>query len=253
MDLPKGRGFVNFTARNTQVDYANNGQRGCKATRTVDYASSSQHNLMLTNLVLRYFLDHLLRQESVVTNNQESSNRVLTLNDLHDDLLKYILSDLPTGKTIETAVVSERFKYLWKGIRKLNFDNRGILQARFMDVVDRILCRFQLSADMIDEFSLLLSHSSDDLNIKRLISSALEDLKVKKFSLKSTYRRMNTLDEIFNCNHLQDLQLSYIRFTLPPLITLSSLRVLILRGTTAIGEPKELILSFPVLTRIEMR
>jgi hypothetical protein len=192
---------------------------------------------------------------------KDIDGNIKSLGSLPEEVLRHILSFLPTRDAIRTSVLSKRWEFLWVSIPNLDFerdtsyDRRLVERELLMNFVDRALClrdssvikRFTLCCDVLFDasrvctwISTALSHNVQELNID------IRDFDVV-FSLPSC---------LFTCKTLTSLYLnmwSYI-LKLPTTICFSNLKILTIKDVTFSNEylTQQLFSGLPVLEELKL-
>ncbi|XP_059438753.1 F-box/LRR-repeat protein At4g14103-like [Corylus avellana] len=202
------------------------------------------------------------QKKQKLSEKEDIDGNIKSLGSLPEEVLRHILSFLPTEHAVRTSVLSKRWEYLWVSIPNLDFDRYTYDKRKFverellMNFVDRALClrdsssvikRFTLCCDVLLDasrvctwISTAVSHNVQELNID------IRDFDVV-FSLPSC---------LFTCKTLTSLYLnmwSYI-LKLPTTICFSNLKILTIKDVTFSNEylTQQLFSGLPVLEELKL-
>jgi len=161
------------------------------------------------------------------------------LGNLPEEILRHIISFLPTKGAVKTSVLCKRWEYLWTSIPNLDFDllrlspaERKRKRTLFMNFVDRVLClrdspvlkRFTVRCDVLSDASRVNAWISD------VIRHNVEELYIQLAKFKGEFSQPHCL---FTCKTLTSLRLDmpYI-LKLPTTICFSNLKILAMKSVT---------------------
>lgn len=175
---------------------------------------------------------------------------------LPENIVQYILSFLPTKKAVVTSILSTSWKFHWKFVHNLDFDDdlqystkKELLRKKgpFFDFVDRVFCLNGVSN--IHRFSLTCQECDADHLIKWISDAVMRRVHELILSISKMPPCLFPF-YFFTCESLGILKISMeISTKVPHLICLSSLKVLHLENISfCTDQPvQEITLSCPVL------
>ena len=177
------------------------------------------------------------------------------LNNLPEEILRYILSLLPTRDAIRTSILCKRWEYLWTSIPNLDFGkmdhDKRIL---FMNYVERVLL-LRDSTD-IKRFSLSCQVLYDASHVSAWISTAVRRNVQKLYlSLYHSEEPFSLPPSLFKCVTLTELELEIYGIPkLPPTVCFTNLKSLIIRYVTFSDEylTQKLFSGLPILEELEL-
>ena len=177
------------------------------------------------------------------------------LNNLPEEILRYILSLLPTRDAIRTSILCKRWEYLWTSIPNLDFGkmdhDKRIL---FMNYVERVLL-LRDSTD-IKRFSLSCQVLYDACHVSAWISTAVRRNVQKLYlSLYHSEEPFSLPPSLFKCVTLTELELEIYGIPkLPPTVCFTNLKSLIIRYVTFSDEylTQKLFSGLPILEELEL-
>ncbi|XP_059435467.1 F-box/LRR-repeat protein 13-like isoform X1 [Corylus avellana] len=205
------------------------------------------------------------QKKQKLSEKEDISGNIKGLGSLPEEVLRHILSFLPTKDAVRTSVLSKRWEFLWVSIPNLDFErytsdkSEPVETELLMNFVDRALClrdssvikRFALSCDVLFDhdasrvytcISTALNHNVQELNIDIYIG----DCDVV-FSLPSC---------LFTCKTLTSLYLNMWarKLKLPTIICFSNLKILTIEYLTFSNEylTQQLFSSLPVLEELKL-
>jgi hypothetical protein len=172
------------------------------------------------------------------------------LGNLPNEILRYIISLLPTKDAVGTSILCKRWEHLWKSTPNLEF-RQGLPAKRklFMNFVERVLL-LRDSSD-IKRFTLCCDVLFDTSHVNAWISAAIwrnvQELEINLGNFKEPYSLPHCL---FTSVALTKLVLG-MPYTLkvPPTTCFSNLKTLGLRGIIFSDDysTRQLFSGFPVL------
>ena len=174
------------------------------------------------------------------------------LENLPEEILRYIISLLPTNDAVRTSILCKRWEYLWTSIPNLGFKKGSKAKRKlFMNFVERVLLLHD-SSD-IKQFILYCDvlHDGDASRIKAWISSAIRhNVQELVFELKISEEQFSLPHCLFTCVTLTKLRF-YIPcvLKLPPTIYFTNLKILSVRNVTFSDDhsTQKLFSGLPVL------
>nr|XP_023899009.1 F-box/FBD/LRR-repeat protein At5g56420-like isoform X1 [Quercus suber]XP_023899010.1 F-box/FBD/LRR-repeat protein At5g56420-like isoform X1 [Quercus suber]XP_023899011.1 F-box/FBD/LRR-repeat protein At5g56420-like isoform X1 [Quercus suber] len=177
------------------------------------------------------------------------------LHNLPEEILRYILSLLPTKDAIRTSVLCKRWEYLWTSIPNLDFNGFELAKRKqFMNFVERVL----LLRDSSDtkKFTLYCHVLRDASHVSAWISAAVrrnvQQLYIRLYNFREPFSLPHSL---FTCMTLTELQLEMpCILKLPPTICFTNLKTLSLSRVTFAKEhsTEKLFSGLPVLEDLEL-
>ncbi|KAI4346075.1 hypothetical protein L6164_013157 [Bauhinia variegata] len=177
---------------------------------------------------------------------------------LPENILVHLLSLLPTKDAVAMGIQSHHWKDKWKLISNLHFDDtmlysneRAASEDSFVKFVHNVLQN--LLSINIHSFKLALSKKYNPGDVNSWIFSSLRR-GVEKVYLDGIIPSLP--ENLFGCNTLVELELSTdCSISVPCFVCLENLKILKLVRVKfvvdCLGEPKEQVLSFPVLKSFE--
>ena len=172
------------------------------------------------------------------------------LGNLPNEILRYIISLLPTKDAVRTSILCKRWEHLWKSIPNLEF-RQGLPAKRklFMNFAERVLL-LRDSSD-IKRFTLCCDVLFDTSHVNAWISAAIwrnvQELEINLDKFQEPYSLPHCL---FTSVALTKLVLG-MPYTLkvPPTTCFSNLKTLVLRGIIFSDDysTQQLFSGFPVL------
>lgn len=155
------------------------------------------------------------------------------LGDLPEEILRHILSFLPTKEAVRTSLLSKRWEYLWASIPNLDFEGSWPPKINLlMNFVERVLClrdsynikRFNLCCDVLPDASRVNTW------ISAAVRHNVQDLSILLDNFKGDFSLPYCL---FTCKTLTSLHLDmpYI-LKLPTTICFSNLKTLTIGDVT---------------------
>ena len=177
------------------------------------------------------------------------------LHNLPEEILRYILSLLPTKDAIRTSVLCKRWEYLWTSIPNLYFDGSELAKrTHFMNFVERVLL-LRDSSD-IKTFTLYCDVLRDASHVSAWISAAVrrnvQQLYIGLYNFRKPFSLPRSL---FTCMTLTELQLEMpCILKLPPTVCFTNLKTLNFRFVTFTKEhsTEKLFSGLPVLEELEL-
>ncbi|XP_023898990.2 F-box/LRR-repeat protein At3g59200 isoform X2 [Quercus suber] len=165
----------------------------------------------------------LIEEQGIVDGNTKC------LENLPEEILRYIISLLPTNDAVRTSILCKRWEYLWTSIPNLGFKiGSKAKRTLFMNFVERVLLLHD-SSD-IKQFTLYCDvlHDGDASRIKAWISSAI------RHNVQELVFKLNISEEQFSLPHclFTCVTLTKLRFDipcvlkLPPTIYFTNLKIL---------------------------
>ncbi|XP_059447577.1 F-box/LRR-repeat protein At4g14103-like isoform X2 [Corylus avellana] len=187
---------------------------------------------------------------------QKPNGNPKCLGNLPDEVLRHILSFLPTTDAVRTSVLSRRWEYLWASIPNLNFGRQPANRNLLMDFVERALCL--LDSSVIKRLSLSCDVLGDASRINTWISTAVRWHNVQELNvhLEKIERFVPLPYCLFNCKTLTSLHLDMMYvLKLPTTIYFSSLKILSIQRVTFLNEylTRKLFSGLPVLEELKLR
>uniref|UniRef100_A0A7N2LUA9 F-box domain-containing protein n=1 Tax=Quercus lobata TaxID=97700 RepID=A0A7N2LUA9_QUELO len=178
------------------------------------------------------------------------------LHNLPEEILRYILSLLPTKDAIRTSVLCKRWEYLWTSIPNLHFDGLELAKRKhFMNFVERVLL-LRDSSD-IKTFTLYCDVLHDASHASAWISAAVrrnvQQLDIRLCNFREPFSLPHSL---FTCMTLTELELEMpCILKLPPTICFTNLKTLKFRYVTFSSEylTQKLFSGLPVLEDLDLR
>nr|KYP33488.1 F-box/LRR-repeat protein At3g14710 family [Cajanus cajan] len=185
---------------------------------------------------------------------------------LHDSILGYILSFIPTMEAVHTSVLSTRWIHVWKSITNLKFDDsvlccgKRMQKEQFVCFVNTMLLHHVNSS--VQSLSLCLTwYHYDSSQVSAWISSILKRV-VQNLHIHIHYadKLLFPSQTLFGCISLVQLVLQ-MRCTLsvPIFSCLPNLQSVTLSGIMLVSESEssnyseDIILRFPLLKVFEAR
>ncbi|XP_028806317.1 FBD-associated F-box protein At4g10400-like [Neltuma alba] len=172
---------------------------------------------------------------SVPERHERGSEIILSdrLSNLSDDLLRHILSFLPTKDAIATSLLSKRWMSLWIGLPILHFDDSSFRSSEsFFQFVECAL-KFFPNFNHIQIFRLKGSGIKFGPRPDKIISwvkeviNKLNELQVDELELCFTsWSSIRLASSIFNCSTLKVLRLKDVKVDTLSSVNLPSLKVL---------------------------
>ncbi|KAL4628447.1 hypothetical protein ACB092_05G239100 [Castanea dentata] len=177
------------------------------------------------------------------------------LRNLPEEILRYILSLLPTKDAIRTSVLCKRWEYLWTSIPNLNFSGlKPDKRKQFMNFVERVLL-LRDSSD-IKTFTLSCDVLRDASHVSAWISAAVRRNVQQLFIYLHNFRKPFSLPHsLFTCMTLTELELAMpCILKLPPTICFTNLKTLNFSYVTFTKEhsTEKLFSGLPVLEKLEL-
>ncbi|KAM3749357.1 hypothetical protein ACB098_05G178300 [Castanea mollissima] len=178
------------------------------------------------------------------------------LHNLPEEILRYILSLLPTKDAIRTSVLCKRWEYLWTSIPNLNFSGlEPDKRKQFMNFVERVLL-LRDSSD-IKTFTLSCDVLRDASHVSAWISAAVrrnvQQLCIYLYNFRKPFSLPHSL---FTCMTLTELELAMpCILKLPPTICFTNLKTLNFSYVTFTKEhsTEKLFSGLPVLEELELQ
>ncbi|PIA57035.1 hypothetical protein AQUCO_00600037v1 [Aquilegia coerulea] len=173
---------------------------------------------------------------------------------LPESILHHILSFLPTHYAVGTSLLSKRWKYLWTGISKLDFNGKLIgSNIAFINFVERVFFGHDATT-ALNKFRFSCDEPIDECHIKAWISAALRR-KVQKINLDLTSKLLVVFPaSLFSCETLTALKLTalFSVLQLPVSICFPSIKLLHLKFIDISCEEsvQQVSLSCPVLEEV---
>ena len=157
------------------------------------------------------------------------------LENLPEEILRYIISLLPTNDAVRTSILCKRWEYLWTSIPNLGFKIGSKAKRKlFMNFVERVLLLHD-SSD-IKQFILYCDvlHDGDASRIKAWISSAIRhNVQELVFELKISEEQFSLPHCLFTCVTLTKLQFDMpCVLKLPTTIYFTNLKILTVGNVT---------------------
>ncbi|KAK0599156.1 hypothetical protein LWI29_002827 [Acer saccharum] len=162
------------------------------------------------------------QKKQKLESDQENQNSD-RLSALHDSILYYILSFLPTKYVVQTSILGKRWLNLWTSLPYLNFDTESITGAtgmvslreskKILNFVNKFLqCHVESSIIRFRLSSHRCAFDSSEISswISTAVSGGVEELDIRTFFiLDCPYPTMYRLPRcLLNCNSLVKLKLS---------------------------------------------
>ncbi|XP_075665917.1 F-box/FBD/LRR-repeat protein At5g56420-like [Castanea sativa] len=174
------------------------------------------------------------------------------LDNLPEEILRHILSLLPTIDAIRTSMLSKRWENLLTCIPNLDFQQRlHYDRTLFLNFVERVLL---LHVSDIKKFTLyfLVQHDASRVNawISAAVKHNVQELHIRLSNFQKPFSLPHCL---FTCVTLTNLDLTMpCILKLPPTICFSKLKILILRCVRFSDEhsTQQLFSGFPVLEEL---
>ncbi|XP_059436978.1 F-box/LRR-repeat protein At4g14103-like [Corylus avellana] len=195
-------------------------------------------------------------------NEEDIDENRKSLGNLPEEILRHILSFLPTTDAVRTSLLSKRWEYLWDSIPNLHFSDRPISRRKrkgkrstlFMNFVDRVLC-LRDSSD-IKRFTLRCDELHDASRVHTWISAAI------KHNVKELYIGLHNFKGefslpccLFTCKALTSLHLCIpCILKLPSAVCFSKLQILTINKVTFSDEylTQQFFSGLPVLEKLEL-
>ncbi|XP_050288640.1 F-box/FBD/LRR-repeat protein At5g56420-like [Quercus robur] len=177
------------------------------------------------------------------------------LHNLPEEILRYILSLLPTKDAIRTSVLCKRWEYLWTSIPNLDFKGSELAKRKhFMNFVERVLL-LRDSSD-IKTFTLYCDVLRDASHVSAWISAAVRrNVQQLDISLCNFREPFSLPHSLFTCMTLTELELEMpCILKLPPTICFTNLKTLNFRFVTFSSEylTQKLFSGLPVLEELDL-
>jgi hypothetical protein len=204
------------------------------------------------------------QKKQKLSEKEDIDGNIKSLGSLPDEVLRHILSFLPTKDAVRTSVLSKRWEFLWVSIPNLDFerytsDKRKIVERELlMNFVDRALC-LRDSSSVIKRFTLcrdVLGDGCDVLNDSRVdswISTAVNH-NVQELNLDIRYSSLPSC--LFTCKTLTSLYLNmwWNILKLPTTICFSNLKILTIKRVTFSNEylTQQLFSGLPLLEELKL-
>ncbi|KAM3749359.1 hypothetical protein ACB098_05G178500 [Castanea mollissima] len=176
------------------------------------------------------------------------------LENLPEEILRYIISLLPTNDAVRTSILCKRWEYLWTSIPNLGFKiGSKAKRTLFMNFVERVLLLHD-SSD-IKQFTLDCDvlHDGNASRIKAWISSAIRhNVQELVFNLNISEKKISLPRCLFTCVTLTKLRFNFdipCVLKLPPTIYFTNLKLLTVRNVTFSDDysTQKLFSGLPVL------
>ncbi|XP_030930816.1 F-box/LRR-repeat protein At4g14103-like [Quercus lobata] len=174
------------------------------------------------------------------------------LENLPEEILRYIISLLPTNDAVRTSILCKRWEYLWTSIPNLGFKKGSKAKRKlFMNFVERVLLLHD-SSD-IKQFTLYCDvlHDGDASRIKAWISSAIRhNVQELVFDLNISEEQFSLPRCLFTCVTLTKLQFDMpCVLKIPPTIYFTNLKILTVGNVTFSDDytTQKLFSGLPVL------
>jgi hypothetical protein len=206
------------------------------------------------------------RKKQKLNEEEDIDENSKSLGNLPQEILRHILSFLPTKDAVRISLVSKRWEYLWASIPNLDFNVYRISRDKkrkrtplfertlFMNFVDRVLC-LRDSSD-IKRFTLCCDVLHDASRVRTWISAAIkhnvQELKIDLENFKGEFSLPYCL---FTCRTLTSLHLCMpCILKLPTAISLSNLQILTIIKVTFSDEclTQKLFNGMPVLKNLKL-
>ncbi|XP_059432427.1 F-box/LRR-repeat protein At4g14103-like [Corylus avellana] len=183
------------------------------------------------------------------------------LGNLPEEILRHILSFLPTQDAFMTSVLSKRWEYLWASIPNLDFDilhswhpNKRRNRTLFMNFVDRVFC-LRDSSD-IKRFTFCCDVLSAASRVNTWVISAVrhnvQELHIELQNCKGEFSLPYCL---FTCKTLRSLDLD-VRciLKLPTTVCFSNLKILTIGKVTFSNDylTHQFFSGLPVLEKLKL-
>nr|POE52586.1 f-box/lrr-repeat protein [Quercus suber] len=160
------------------------------------------------------------------------------LNNLPEEILRYILSLLPTKDAIRTSVLCKRWEYLWTSIPNLDFNGSELAKRKqFMNFVERVLLlhdssdikKFTLSCDVLRD----ASHSYKQLDMRCILklppTICFTNLKTLNMSCV-TFPKEHSTEKLFSgLPVLEELELENCNWVNLKVVNISAPKLLSIR------------------------
>ena len=178
------------------------------------------------------------------------------LHNLPEEILRYILSLLPTKDAIRTSVLCKRWEYLWTSIPNLHFNGLELAKRKhFMNFVERVLL-LRDSSD-IKTFTLYCDVLRDASHVSAWISAAVRRNVQQLYIRLCNFReRFSLPHSLFTCMTLTELELEMpCILKLPPTICFTNLKALNFSYVTFTKEhsTEKLFSGLPVLEELDLQ
>jgi hypothetical protein len=152
------------------------------------------------------------------------------LADLSEDLLSVVLSKLPIKDAVRTGILSSKWKHVWRGCSKLNFDGtvcgtsvfggqeytrkfignvNAVMRQHQRMVVEELVIRFRFDISLVDHVNTWV-----DFAVSSRTKSLALDLAPDKLRSDQYRFPVELLDDA-TLHRLRHLQLSFASFELP--------------------------------------
>ncbi|KAI4333446.1 hypothetical protein L6164_018259 [Bauhinia variegata] len=184
------------------------------------------------------------------------------LSNLHESILGYILSFVPTLDAVRTSILSKSWICAWTSTTSLQFDDslfcsgKSKEKERFVNFVNKVLLH-QANSSIQSFFLSLLRYQYDPSQVSEWISCILGK-GVKKLHIQYVDKVNLSSHALFNCTSLVELVLQMrCSLSVPISACLPNLQHLSISGITLVSNSsthtEDLILSFPLLKVFEAR
>uniref|UniRef100_A0A5B6ZJM5 F-box domain-containing protein n=2 Tax=Davidia involucrata TaxID=16924 RepID=A0A5B6ZJM5_DAVIN len=154
------------------------------------------------------------------------------LSNLPDALIHHIFSFIDTKFTVQTCVLSKRFKDLWTSLPNLNFDTHHFSRfPLFTKFVSQVLSRRDSSTVSTLNFSR--SNFVEPRLMKLVINYAIRHNVRQLNIMVSSRRELPSIALLFNCKSLTNLKLYFGEYqNVPNSLNLPAIITLHLRGVS---------------------
>ncbi|KAL4628450.1 hypothetical protein ACB092_05G239100 [Castanea dentata] len=160
------------------------------------------------------------------------------LRNLPEEILRYILSLLPTKDAIRTSVLCKRWEYLWTSIPNLNFSGlKPDKRKQFMNFVERVLLlrdssdikTFTLSCDVLRDASHVKLELAMPCILKLPPTICFTNLKTLNFSYV-TFTKEHSTEKLFSgLPVLEKLELENCKWVNLKVVNISAPKLLSIR------------------------
>ena len=194
-----------------------------------------------------------LNEEEDIDGNSKS------LENLPEDILRHILSFLPTRDAVRTSVLSKVWEYLWASTPNLDFDMYSLAKRKrkrklFMNFVERVL--YLRDSSVLQRFTLCYDVLQDASRVNSWISVAVRhNVQVLSIKLRNFEDGFSLPYVLFTCKALKSLHLCMpCILNLPTTIWFSNLKILTIKNVTFSDEclTQQFFSGLPVLEKLQL-